>query len=138
MATRTIYLATFRQSSKQRAHFSIFVPSPEQSDIGTIIHVVGAPMAGYSLEFKRNYSLSTGDQPLDQCVPIGEVSVENIVDWPPGEERKETTSKGNLEVAATKVASPRISQNFLAPVNDVGAAFSCLRFCWLTWYGKDY
>jgi len=77
-------------------------------------------MAGYSLEFKRNYSLSTGDQPLDQCVPIGEVSVENIVDWPPGEERKESTPKGKLEVAATKILPPRISQNFLAPVNDVG------------------
>jgi hypothetical protein len=127
MTTRTIYLATFRQSSKQRAHFSIFIPSPGQFDIGTIIHVVGAPMAGYSLEFKRNYSLSTGDQPLDQCAAIGKVSVENIVDWPLGEERKEAIPRGKLEIVATQVPPPRISQNFLAPVNDVGAPSSCLR-----------
>jgi hypothetical protein len=81
-------------------------------------------MVGYSLEFKRNYSLSTGDQPLDQCVEIGEIVTENIVDWPMGEERKESIPKGRLEVAATQVAPPRISQNFLAPVNDVGTSFN--------------
>ena len=54
--SRNLYLIKYRQASTQRAHFAIFVPSAANAQVGTLIHVVGAPMAGYQLEFKRNYN----------------------------------------------------------------------------------
>ncbi|KAJ5150430.1 uncharacterized protein N7500_010619 [Penicillium coprophilum] len=80
MATRTIYLISARNSSFQRAHFSIFVPSATSPDRGTKIHAVGAPMAGYVLEFKRNYNPSL--DPHDQIFAIGQIHSSNIVDSP--------------------------------------------------------
>ena len=50
-----LYLKTSRSSPSQRSHFSLFIPSASHPPLGTIIHAVGAPMVGYSLEFKRNY-----------------------------------------------------------------------------------
>ncbi|KAJ5853931.1 hypothetical protein N7534_006474 [Penicillium rubens] len=80
MATRTIYLISARNTSFQRAHFSIFVPSATNPDRGTKIHAVGAPMAGYVLEFKRNYNPSL--EPHDQTFPIGQVHSSDVVDSP--------------------------------------------------------
>lgn len=57
MASRTVSLIAYRNAATQRAHFAIFIPSAANQDLGTLIHVIGAPMAGYQLEFKRNYSL---------------------------------------------------------------------------------
>ena len=51
----TLYLISYRNVSSQCAHFVIWVPSAAQPEKGTLIHVVGAPMGGYKLEFKRNY-----------------------------------------------------------------------------------
>lgn len=56
MATRTVSLISFRNAPSQRAHFAIFIPSATDPKRGTLIHAVGAPMAGYVLQFKRNYS----------------------------------------------------------------------------------
>ena len=63
MAPRTIYLVSCRNAAHQRAHFSIFVPSAADPEVGTRIHAVGAPMAGYTLEFNRNYSPAASNQP---------------------------------------------------------------------------
>ncbi|OAQ70223.1 hypothetical protein VFPPC_15554 [Pochonia chlamydosporia 170] len=70
--TRSVYLALSRQSKAQHAHFGIFIPNVDcerttisqdyrsMSCTGTVIHVVGEPlMAGYALEFKRNFECST-------------------------------------------------------------------------------
>jgi hypothetical protein len=56
MAPRTIYLIAFRPGTRQRAHFAIWVPSAANPQVGSLIHVVGAPMAGFSHEFKRAYN----------------------------------------------------------------------------------
>ncbi|KAJ5474903.1 hypothetical protein N7475_004469 [Penicillium sp. IBT 31633x] len=101
MTTRTVYLISARNTSFQRAHFSIFVPSASNPDQGTKIHAVGAPMAGYILEFKRNYNPSL--EIHDQMFPIGQVSSFDIIDSPN---------------AAPSIPTPGISNNFMAPVND--------------------
>ena len=123
MATRTIYLVSFRYSSAQRAHFGIFVPSEADPSKGTLIHAVGAPMAGYRLEFKRNYSPGESQQPYVMD-PIGDVYSQHIVNSTDTAKGSDSTPRGNLEVAASLVPTPGISQNFLAPVNDV--RISCL------------
>jgi len=64
---------------------------------GTLIHVVGAPIAGFSLEFKRNYSPADTAQP-HTIVPIGDVYVENLVDSTTAERSNDTTPRGNIEI----------------------------------------
>lgn len=121
--TRTLHLITSRNSSKQRAHFGIFVPSGADPDTGTVIHVVGAPMAGYMLEFKRNYSPTKAaaeeGQQHEIIYPIGEVSASNIVDSTDNEQSRDNSPRDTLEREAAMVPPPRISENFRAPVNNV-------------------
>ncbi|CAG7935421.1 unnamed protein product [Penicillium salamii] len=117
MATRTIQLVSFRNVSSQRAHFAIFVPSAADPKRGTLIHAVGAPMAGYILEFKRNYSPAMTQQ-RHETFPIGQVYSSNIVDSVDTAMTKDSTPRGNIEIAASQVPTPGISQNFMAPVND--------------------
>ncbi|PYI08705.1 hypothetical protein BO78DRAFT_339142 [Aspergillus sclerotiicarbonarius CBS 121057] len=118
MPLRSVFLVSSRNSPGQRAHFSIFVPSAASPTIGTSIHVVGAPMMGYELEFKRNYTPSVNEEPYEM-VMIGQVDSHNIVDSS-GESSMfvDHTPRDNLEVAARQVPPPRISENFMAPVND--------------------
>jgi hypothetical protein len=118
MATRTIYLISFRNAPSQRAHFSIFVPSAAEPKRGTLIHAVGAPMAGYILEFKRNYSPDLTQQ-RHETFAIGQVYSSNIVDSIGIAITKDSTPRDNIEIAASQVPTPGISQNFMAPVNDV-------------------
>ncbi|CAG7947003.1 unnamed protein product [Penicillium olsonii] len=116
MATRTIYLLTWRSFSSQRAHFSIFVPSAADQK-GTLIHVIGTPMTGYSLEFRRNFSLTT--PPRHQCMlPIGKTDACNISDPVHATETTDSSPRGKIEIAASQVPAPGINENFMAPVND--------------------
>ena len=124
MATRPLSLISFRPHKNQRAHFSIFVPSAGDPSKGTLIHVVGAPMVGFSLEFKRNYSPADTVQP-HTIIPIGDVYENNILDSTTTERSIDTAPRGNIEIAASQVPPPRISQNFLAPVD--GVSWKCTR-----------
>lgn len=74
-------------------------------------------MAGYVLEFKRNYNPSL--EPHDQKFSIGYVHSSDIVDSPDAAPSIDSTPRGNIELAATQIPTPGISQNFMAPVNDV-------------------
>lgn len=123
MASRTIHLISFRNISSQRAHFAIFVPSAADPKRGTLIHAVGAPMAGYILEFKRNYSPAL-TQRRHETFPIGQVHSSNIVDSTDTAMTKDSTPRGNVEIAASQVPTPGISQNFMAPINDVSSSLT--------------
>ncbi|KAL5358672.1 hypothetical protein BJX96DRAFT_146998 [Aspergillus floccosus] len=120
MASRTVYLVATRPSPSQRAHFAIFVPSATNPQIGSIINVVGAPMMGFIHEFKRGYNLATIDTPYETC-PIGHVDSARVVDWPDDCLATHTEPKGDIEIAASQIPAPRVSENFTAPVNDVGS-----------------
>ena len=124
-ARRAIQLISFRQNPSQRAHFSIFVPSLANPRKGSLIHAVGAPMAGFSLEFKRNYDPEESKK-RHTVIPLGEVPASSVVD-PVVNVKEETVARDDLERIAEKVPTPRASVNFLAPVNDVSNAQSRLR-----------
>ncbi|KAH8698965.1 hypothetical protein BGW36DRAFT_426645 [Talaromyces proteolyticus] len=115
MAPRAISLMTYRNSAKQRAHFAIFVPFASNEDVGTLINVVGAPMVGYKLEFERLYSPLKITQAYDKY-PIGRIDSEYIMDT--DSEGIDSIPRGAVEIAASRISPPRISQNFMAPVND--------------------
>jgi hypothetical protein len=75
-------------------------------------------MAGYSLEFKRDYEPATTRQPYTMT-PIGQISAQHVIDSTNNQESLDSTPRCNVEIVAVRVAPPRISQNFRAPVNDV-------------------
>lgn len=75
-------------------------------------------MAGFSLEFKRNYSPADTVQP-HTIVPIGDVYANNIVDYTTTGRSNDATPRDNIEIIASQVPPRRISQNFLAPVDGV-------------------
>ncbi|KAF2176979.1 hypothetical protein K469DRAFT_733103 [Zopfia rhizophila CBS 207.26] len=115
MSARTLYLLSYRSQDRERAHFAIFVPYATGKD-GTLIHVVGAPMAGYALQFKRQYNPEMS-QTRYQIFPIGQINSQFIHDWA-GERGSDGTPRGNLEQVAAQIPPPRVSENFLAPVNN--------------------
>lgn len=118
MAPRMISLIVSRNVDSQRAHFAIFVPAETTPDQGTLIQVVGAPMMGYILEFKRNYAFADSAERYT-VVPVGDVDSVNIVDAPDEVKSSDPVPRGNIEIAASQVPTPGISENFLAPVNEV-------------------
>lgn len=138
MPTRTIYLTKSRTSRSQRAHFAIFVPSPSNPSKGTLINAVGAPMAGYMLEFKRNDCPETTQQGHCEFFSIGEVDSSHIVDAAEdGVASTDSEPRGKLEMAAARVRTPGVSENFMAPVNDVSFYLSlsiCLGWKLQTWF----
>lgn len=117
MATREVYLATYRYSTAQRRHFAIFVPSVASHEVGTLINVVGAPMAGYQLEFRRN-NRPMDNRELEELALLGHVPAAHIVDSTDFGIIVESTARDNLERVATQVPPPPMSQNFL-PLSTV-------------------
>ena len=127
MSPRTISLIASRNAELQRAHFAIFVPAAANPDQGTLIQAVGAPMMGYALEFKRNYALADSQERYTM-VSLGEVDPANIVDSTDDVKCSDSISRGNIEIAASQVPTPGMSENFLAPVNDVFSPITFLNF----------
>ena len=118
MTFRTISLISSRNNAAQRSHFAIFVPAESNPDQGTLIQAVGAPMTGYELEFTRNYSPAEETEKYT-AFPIGEIDSIHIVDPLPEDKGIDLTPQGDIETAAAEIPTPGISENFLAPVNDV-------------------
>lgn len=121
MPSRKIYLISSRNAEFQRAHFAIFVPAAAEPDQGTLIQAVGAPMTGYILEFKRNYSPVNDTQEHYSLVQLGDIDAENVIDAPDDIKTTDFEPRGNIEIAASQISPPGISENFLAPVNDVSS-----------------
>ena len=131
MAYRCVYLAKYRTSASQRAHFAIFIPNATDdgrdltqgfrstSCTGTIIHVVGEPlMSGYALEFKRNYECSTSHD-LQEMVFLGNVDSTNVYDPSSTKPVRETHPRATLEREATTISPPPRGQNIRAPIDGV-------------------
>jgi hypothetical protein len=118
MAPHTIYLVSSRCSPRQRAHFSIFIPCIGDAAVGTHIHAVGAPMFGYSIEFKRHHPPGDSAEP-HQIWAIGEIDSRHVVESSGTEKVRDFDPQGDIETVASQCPPPRMSENFLAPVNDV-------------------
>ncbi|KAL6400319.1 hypothetical protein AUP68_16017 [Ilyonectria robusta] len=115
-----------------RAQFGILIPNtdtctqdlhlhttdPETPPfLGTVIHVIGAPMAGFHLEFKRNFDANR-DQELKEVILVGSINGIHVADPPFTNFSREDKPICTVEAVATQIPPPRKSENFLAPVND--------------------
>lgn len=131
MPNRPVWLIKFRPSARQRAHFSIFIPFPQHSNEnpnnknspcrGTIIHVVGTPVA-MALQFKSNIACNT-TRSFESAVLLAYVDDSLIVDQTPSPSRPNEVLErdnpiGKIEREALHIRPPR-GGNVLAPVNDV-------------------
>jgi hypothetical protein len=123
MAPRTIYPISFRNAAYQGAHFAIIVPSAANPQEGTLIHAIAAPVAGYTLQFKRNYAPEASKQ-LHQSWAIGEVDSQHVVDSTGTDKTNDSNPRGHIEKVASQCPTPRISENFMAPVNEVSNCIS--------------
>lgn len=120
--TMPLYLALSRPSPSQRAHFALYIPSlsslgldPNSEGRGTLIHVVGAPMAGFQHEVLREHACWEA-RPKRACTRLGELG---------------GVGAEEVEKLAMRIRPPGISENFMAPVDGV----SGLRFLFGTLSG---
>ena len=119
MASLPIYLAVLRPAPSQRVHFRILilveVDAPKQSETrsdacrGIIIHVVGDSISGFSHQFKRNCNTAINN-PLLIWTPTYAYAVE------------EHTARRELNNLALRMDPPRVSANFLAPVDNISSS----------------
>jgi hypothetical protein len=114
---RTLHLVVYPGQANQRAHFGTWVADEEGGEFGTLIHVVGSPMTGFALQFRRRYSPNDDDR-HPALVRVGEIDAQHVHNFE-GERGEDTTPRGKLEELAAQIQPPRLSENFMAPVNDV-------------------
>lgn len=95
-----------------RGHFAIFVPSASNPGVGTLIHVVGAPMAGHQLQFKRNDSIASNQQPHTKHV-IGQIDSQYIANTTNDTPRNDSNPKGGpIELVASQVSPTKHQPEF--------------------------
>lgn len=122
MPLRNIFLIFARDASYQIAHFAIYVPSASNPERGTLINAVGAPVAGYKLEFERCYSPALRHQPYEMIL-IGHINPANIVDCADQGTSIDSEPRASIQRAAAEIPPPWISQNFIAPANGIRFSF---------------
>lgn len=90
-------------------------------------------MVGYKLEIKRNYPLGMIKEPHTRH-HIGQIDRQYVADTPDDIQGDDSTPRGTIELVASQVPPPRISQNFMAPVNEVNQNNICVLICSLIRY----
>lgn len=131
MPTRSIYLAKHRLASRERHHFTLFIPNAadDRSNLsqtfdvasckGTVIHVIGEPLFnGYRLEFKRNYEC-LNSKGLKALVYLGPVDDTNLFVSNDRTYALESAPRSALEREAQRVPPPPSGQDVRAPIDGV-------------------
>jgi hypothetical protein len=95
---RTLFLIVYK-SPLFPAHWSLWIPSLSNPDIGERIHVTGDVHSGFEHEFVRNYNL-TADTRTHVVILVGEVDNEYAID-------DDADLKDEVEVAEERDKSPR-------------------------------
>jgi hypothetical protein len=96
-------------------------PSKTETCKGTVIHVVGNPMAGFFHEFKRNYN-TYASKSLGTVVLLGYIQESLHVDPSSSAFSTDVVALGSLDAAALQVPAPGQS-DVRAPVDGVSVPF---------------
>lgn len=135
-STRPVFLLKFRSNERQRHHLAAFIPNEKYAGVnlednvvrsntpckGHLIHIIGLPMAGYTIELVSNFS-TLESKTLKAAPKIADVASNLVVDPSANQEdrvsRTTPTVGDTLEKVAMSLPAPRAFKNLLGPVDDV-------------------
>jgi hypothetical protein len=108
-----VFLVVYPERGNVPAHWGMLVPSQNGAEQGKMIHAVGAPFTGYTVEIKPSYDLGKTKK-RNFKVSLGYIDAAKL---------------GYLEEVAKSVKAPGVSKKPLDPFG-VGYAHhpSCLMF----------
>ena len=98
------------------AHWSLFIPSIQDSNIGKRIHVVGDSLNGFTHEFVRNENLEDETRSYS-LIDIGEVDAEIVADA-----AADTGRDSEIRDAAAVDELERLALEVPAPMKTLRAA----------------
>jgi len=78
--TREIFLLVY-PSPLFAAHWSLWIPSQSNPELGKVVHVTGAVSVGFILEFKRNYDIANTGRG-STLILLAEVDDKYVADVP--------------------------------------------------------
>jgi len=97
------------------AHWALFIPSILNPRIGKTFDAVGTPFTGYSLRFRRNYSLDEEPRKFS-LFTVGDVEDSLVADFPgDGKPFEDIEAEDRLEEEAKLVKTPGVSKKPLDP-----------------------
>lgn len=103
--TRDIYLIVYN-SLLFPAHWTLWIPTKANPQIGKGIHVTGDAANGFQHEFKRNYDLSEEDR-ANRLFLLAQVDDRWVADVPgDGSFSVDTTPADDVETIALSVPAP--------------------------------
>lgn len=113
--TKDIFVVTFRQGRQQPFHFAMFIPSENDTLVGTLVHVRGQSLAPWQLEFRHRYNLTTTRREY-RLHPIGGLRDGAAIEW--GDGKVEVSSQpaegDTVEQLAASVPVPPERELFVA------------------------
>lgn len=118
MTLRNLYLVTFHVPSDKWKHLAIFVFNTGDSKKGTLIHVIGNPPTGYTLQFQRNYD-PTANESFQKIILIGKIAANYVADPKSPKLSNDNVPRGRLEVIASRIPPPTVG-DYMAPFKGVG------------------
>ena len=125
--TRNIYLIVYG-SPLFPAHWTLWIPTEANPQIGTGVHATGDVVNGFQHEFKRNYNLSEEDR-AHRLFLLAQVEDQWVVDVPgDGSFSVDTTPTDGVETIALSVPAPGKSLR-TSEGSAVSALICILCFC---------
>jgi hypothetical protein len=118
--TRTIYLLVYN-SPLFPAHWSLWIPSADNPDIGKRLHAIGDASAGFEIAFERNYDLTT-DTRHYQILPLARVLDSHLVDVEGnGDPSTDQIAHDHIEDVVLSVSAP--GRSLVAASSQVSGVF---------------
>jgi hypothetical protein len=124
---RTIHIVCYTPSRLFPAHWSLWIPSKERPEIGTLIQVKGDSMTGFRHEIERGYNLSACDR-RPWYAPLAQIEERHVTDRPTG--GSDTTAYNYLEQVALSIPAPgpslrnESSSVSISPLSDQLCAYT--------------
>ncbi|KAI1093219.1 hypothetical protein F5B19DRAFT_154075 [Rostrohypoxylon terebratum] len=102
---RTIYLVVYN-SRLFPAHWSLWIPSTSNPNIGTRVHAQGDVATGFEICFERNYDIGQTSR-KHEILPLADVDSAHVVDTPgDGSRSVDQEPRDKLETIALRIPAP--------------------------------
>ncbi|TDL30184.1 hypothetical protein BD410DRAFT_893314 [Rickenella mellea] len=104
--TRDVFLIVYR-SPVFPAHWALWIPSVDNTNVGKIINVIGDASSGFEHEFVRNHDLEEESHRRNDLVLLAKVNEEHIVDsLEDGSNVNDATAVDDIERKALEIPAP--------------------------------